>query len=83
MGYWCWNPVVTADGTCSGSKKSCSFTIKQTLCIEIPISFGAKIDTGDAVVSCGGITKEGCDCFSVLASSAKDKISERSIFSRR
>lgn len=58
----CGEPVVTVDGACVGSRKSCEFVITQTLCIEIPISFGAKIETGDAVVQCGGVSEEPCDC---------------------
>lgn len=58
----CGEAVVTTGGQCSGSRKSCSFTITQSLCIEIPISFGAVIETGDAVVQCGGVSEEPCDC---------------------
>lgn len=58
----CGEPVVTSGATCTGTNRSCRFTITQTLCIEIPISFGAVIETGDAVVQCGDITTEECDC---------------------
>lgn len=58
----CGTPVVESGGSCSGNRTSCSFTITQTLCIEIPISFGAVIETGTAVVQCGGITEKECDC---------------------
>lgn len=33
-----------------GNQTSCSFTITQSLCIEIPISFGAVIETGTPTV---------------------------------
>lgn len=58
----CGEPMVMTGGQCSGSKTYCSFTITQALCIEIPISFGAVIETGDAVVQCGEVSEEPCDC---------------------
>lgn len=58
----CGRPVVTSDGQCQGSRKSCTFTIRQRLCIEIPISFGADVVTGEAVVQCGEVTETPCDC---------------------
>ncbi len=58
----CGEPVVTPGGTCSGNRTFCSFTITQKLCIEIPISFGAVIETGAAVVQCGDVSEEPCDC---------------------
>lgn len=61
----CGDPVVKKEDRCQGNKKSCTFTITQRLCIEIPITFGADVDTGDAVVECGEVTKEPCDCDTV------------------
>lgn len=58
----CGEPSVVVGGQCQGNRTSCDFTITQTLCIEIPISFGAVIETGAAVVQCGDVTKEPCDC---------------------
>lgn len=58
----CGEPIVHMGDQCSGNKKSCSFTITQNLCIEIPISFGAVIETGAAVVQCGDVSEEECDC---------------------
>lgn len=58
----CGEPSVVVGGQCQGNRTSCDFTITQTLCIEIPISFGAVIETGKAVVQCGDVTKEPCDC---------------------
>lgn len=58
----CGRPVVTPDGHCPGTKTSCNFIIRQKLCIEIPISFGAVIETGKAVVQCGEVSEEPCDC---------------------
>ncbi|MDD3206299.1 MAG: hypothetical protein PHS74_11305 [Lachnospiraceae bacterium] len=80
----CGNPIVSTDGTCTGTKKSCSMTIKQTLCIEIPISFGADIDTEDAVVSCGDVTEKPCNCTTTPPETVvKANTPERSIFARR
>lgn len=68
----CGTPVVTPDGQCQGSRKSCSFTIRQRLCIEIPISFGAEIETGEAVVQCGDVTETPCDCSNTPDTAAAD-----------
>ena len=59
----CGEPVVTPGRTCSGSSGTvCEFTVTQKLCVAIPISFGARISTGTAVVSCGTPTETECDC---------------------
>lgn len=58
----CGRPIITPDGECPGNRTSCSFTIKQKLCIEIPIKFGAVIETGSAVVQCGEVSEVPCDC---------------------
>ena len=58
----CGKPVVSNQGSCSGTRRSYTFTVTQTLCIEIPISFGAVVETGTATVQCGEVSEEGCDC---------------------
>lgn len=58
----CGNPVVTKQDSCPRGEKTCTFTVTQPLCIEVSIEFGADIDTGEASVICGDISKEGCDC---------------------
>lgn len=58
----CGDPVVTSQSSCPGTRTSCTFTITQKLCIEIPISFGANIRTGTATVQCGDVSEEECDC---------------------
>lgn len=60
----CGKPMVNPGNQCQGNQTSCSFTIKQRLCIEIPISFGAVIETGKAVVQCGEVSEMPCDCSS-------------------
>lgn len=58
----CGEPRVVTDGQCVGNRTSCNFVVTQTLCIEIPIQFGAEIETGDAVVQCGDVSEHECDC---------------------
>lgn len=58
----CGAPTVNMDGQCPGKRTYCFFTVTQNLCIEIPISFGADIETGAALVQCGDVSEEGCSC---------------------
>lgn len=58
----CGEPVIRPGGECTGNQTACTFTITQNLCIEIPISFGADIKTGTAVVRCGDVSETECDC---------------------
>lgn len=60
----CGEPVISTGAQCAGNQTSCSFTVTQKLCIEIPITFGAQIETGSAVVQCGTVSEEECDCSS-------------------
>lgn len=50
----CGHPVVVSGETpCSGKKNgSCTFTISQTICVEIPVEFGAATTVGDTFVDC-------------------------------
>lgn len=62
--YCCGKPVVTlgaerCEGTVGGT---CSFTIAQTICVEIPVDFGAETTVGDASVACGEIGEDCKDC---------------------
>ena len=43
-------PVVVNGSCCEGNQSYCTFTVTQALYIEIPISFGARVETGIAVV---------------------------------
>ena len=47
----CGDPVIHTDPQCPGSKTSCTFTVTQSLCIQIPIAFGAVIETGEVLWS--------------------------------
>lgn len=58
----CGEPDVHPGGKCSGSQMYCAFTVTQSLCVEIPISFGAVVETGAATVQCGDVSGNGCDC---------------------
>lgn len=58
----CGEPVIRTGVQCSGNQSACSFTVTQSLCVEIPISFGANIETGTAVVQCGDASDKACDC---------------------
>lgn len=68
----CGNPVVTMQDKCPGTKKSCTFTVTQPLCIEITLAFGADIDTGDASVVCGDVSEEGCNCGETAQATAEE-----------
>jgi hypothetical protein len=50
----CGEPVVKpGDSTCNGKKRgTCSFTISQDICVEVPIFFGANTTVGDTYVEC-------------------------------
>lgn len=52
----CGSPVVVSGDTpCKGKKNGvCSFTISQTICVEVPVNFGAKAVVGDTFVDCLG-----------------------------
>ena len=58
--HCCGDPVVVSGDTpCSGIKNGvCVFTITQTLCIEIPVEFGAAATVGEAFVDCLGADSE-------------------------
>lgn len=60
-------PVISKDcKKCKGEKNgSCSFTISQTLCVEVPVCFGANTWIGDTFVCCGSECDDfdcECDC---------------------
>lgn len=64
----CGHPVVTIDdASCAGKKNGrCSFTISQTICVEIPVEFGATTTVGDTYVDCLAASAydicEHCEC---------------------
>ena len=88
----CGEPVINMGGECAGRQTYCSFTVTQSLCVEIPISFGAVIETGTATVQCGDVTETGCDCTAepqevqevpvATATSRNDRMRDRHYFNR-
>jgi hypothetical protein len=53
----CGDPIVRmgADAICQGVRNgSCSFTITQDICVEVPVLFGARTVVGDTFVACRG-----------------------------
>lgn len=58
----CGKPVVMNQNACPSGNMSCTFTVTQELCIKIPITFGADVETGRATVQCGEVTTTPCDC---------------------
>lgn len=56
----CGDPIVTSgDMPCLGKKNGvCAFTISQTICVEVPVEFGATADVGDTFVDCLGASAE-------------------------
>lgn len=56
----CGEPVVVSGDTpCAGKKNGvCTFTISQTICVEVPVDFGATATVGDTYVDCLGASAE-------------------------
>lgn len=50
----CGDPIVVpGDNSCPGKKNGvCTFTISQTICVEVPVEFGARATVGDTFVDC-------------------------------
>ncbi len=45
--------VVSGEKPCPGKKNGvCAFTISQTICVEVPVEFGATAMVGDTYVDC-------------------------------
>ncbi|MGN0462493.1 MAG: hypothetical protein ACI4HZ_08625 [Ruminococcus sp.] len=51
--------VVPGDKPCPGKKNgTCTFTISQTICVEVPVDFGARATVGDTFVECLGASDD-------------------------
>ncbi|NBK97052.1 MAG: hypothetical protein EOM50_03375 [Erysipelotrichia bacterium] len=49
------NNVVQGETLCNGKKDGkCCFSLSQTFCVEVPVSFGARVEIGDTFVECLG-----------------------------
>lgn len=47
--------VFSTERPCSGTKNGvCHFTINQTICVEVPVNFGARAQVDDIFVDCLG-----------------------------
>lgn len=60
----CGDPIISPDvQPLNGDQNgSCSFSITQILCIEIPVSFGAETVVGDTYISCDDTDSDyNCD----------------------
>lgn len=70
----CGDPVVTEETpSCAGRKNGvCTFTITQTVCIEIPVYFGATATSRDAYVTCLGASSE--DICTDCAAAASEEV---------
>ena len=59
--FCCGEPVIRSRKDCEGEQNGeCEFTIKQKICIEVPIEFGAKTNSGEVFVNCGESSNSGC-----------------------
>ena len=60
--FCCGDPIITpANGTCNGTRNgSCTFTITQNICVEVPVEFGATPEVGDPFVQCGVVNDDEC-----------------------
>lgn len=58
--YCCGDPVITpGPAACTGTQNgSCSFTITQNICVEVPIEIGANATVGDTFVQCCNASAE-------------------------
>lgn len=60
----CGDPIVTAGDTCVRGKSTCSFTIRQQLCVAVPVQFGARAEAGMPTVTCNEVSSDNIcrDC---------------------
>lgn len=59
----CGEPIVTPGAIqCPSSSRVCHFTISQQVCIEAPVTFGAKATVGDPSITCESVGSEGYAC---------------------
>lgn len=63
----CGEPTLTSGtATCAGNVgESCSFTVSQELCLNVPITFGATATPGQAYTACAAAQAAPCACSDV------------------
>lgn len=49
----CGTPEIKQGSQCSGGATECSFTVTQTVCVKVPLTFGADATVGQAGIDCG------------------------------
>lgn len=49
----CGTPEIKQGAVCSGGATECSFTVTQTVCVKVPLTFGADATVGQAGIDCG------------------------------
>ncbi len=73
----CGEPVVTADEICPRGGGVCRFTIKQQVCVAVPVEFGARAVAGTPSVQCGEASSTnlcmGCTPVDAAESDKKEK----------
>lgn len=58
----CGEPVVNS-GTCEGEiNGTCTFTVSQLICVEVPVTFGANAAPGATFVQCQSTSAGSCVC---------------------
>ena len=59
----CGEPIIEDGHTCTKKPVlDCNFTVKQKVCVELPVEFGAKVTSEDAGVECGKPSSDGAGC---------------------
>jgi len=61
----CFGEPIIKSGckSCKGKRKgTCSFTISQTICVEVPVVFGATANVGETFVDCDDSKHWDDDC---------------------
>ncbi len=76
----CGEPVVTAGDVCPGDGGVCCFTIKQQICVAVPVEFGARAVAGTPSVQCGEASNTNIcrDCTPVDVAVSDKKVECRS-----
>ena len=59
----CGKPTIKPGKVCEGERNGeCNFTIKQKICIEVPVEFASEAKAGDTFVKCGKSSNDSnCD----------------------
>ncbi len=76
----CGEPVVTAGAVCPQNGGVCRFTIRQQICVAVPVEFGARAVAGTPSVECGEASNTNIctDCTPVDAAVNDPKTERRS-----